>query len=70
MSREYPQVWGKFERNVEGKTLTFVIEDVPEAMWDSAVEFMLGNYIEEDVWWSTAGKRRLNFQLPLFDVFA
>ncbi|CAF4897683.1 unnamed protein product [Pieris macdunnoughi] len=55
MSREYPKVWGKFERNVEGKALAFVIEDVPEEMWDSAVEFMLGNYIEEDVWWSTAG---------------
>ncbi|CAG4937891.1 unnamed protein product [Colias eurytheme] len=54
--REYPKIWGKFERNVEGKgTLSFVIEDVPEAMWDSAVEFMLGNYVEEDVWWSTAG---------------
>ncbi|CAK1553724.1 unnamed protein product [Leptosia nina] len=55
MSREYPRVWGKFERDVRGKASSFVIEDVPESMWDAAVEFMLGNYIEEDVWWSTAG---------------
>ncbi|VVC96289.1 unnamed protein product [Leptidea sinapis] len=54
--REYPKIWSEFERTVEGKgVLKFVIEDVPESMWGAAVEFMLGNYVEEDVWWSTAG---------------
>lgn len=56
-SREYPKVWSTFERiTKDGKTLTFVIEDIPEEEWSNAVEFMLGNYIREDVWWTTAGK--------------
>lgn len=56
-SREYPSVWERFERNVEGGgTIKFVVEDISEAMWSTAVEFMLGNYIKEDVWWNTAGK--------------
>ncbi|XP_039749121.1 uncharacterized protein LOC120625918 [Pararge aegeria] len=55
-SREYPKIWGSFERIAEdGRTLAFVIEDIPEALWSEAVEFMLGNYIREDVWWITAG---------------
>nr|ATY51973.1 CRAL-TRIO domain-containing protein [Heliconius melpomene] len=55
-SREYPKTWGKFERITEdGKTLSFVIEDIPEDLWPTAIEFMLGNYIREDVWWTTAG---------------
>ncbi|KAI8428996.1 hypothetical protein MSG28_007585 [Choristoneura fumiferana] len=58
-SREYPSVWERFERNVEGGgTMKFVVEDISEAMWSTAVEFMLGNYIKEDVWWSTAGTAR------------
>ncbi|KAM3962289.1 uncharacterized protein ACR2FA_003519 [Aphomia sociella] len=55
-SREYPKVWGRFERTVEdGRTLTFEISDIPESMWSTAVEFMLGNYIREDVWWVAVG---------------
>ncbi|XP_004932030.3 uncharacterized protein LOC101740982 [Bombyx mori] len=55
-SREYPKVWSRFERTIQGdRTLQFEIEDIPESMWSTAVEFMLGNYIREDVWWSTAG---------------
>ncbi|CAH2107247.1 unnamed protein product [Euphydryas editha] len=55
-SREYPKVWSTFERiTKDGKTLAFVIEDIPETEWSNAVEFMLGNYIREDVWWTTAG---------------
>ncbi|CAH0728795.1 unnamed protein product, partial [Brenthis ino] len=55
-SREYPKVWGKFDRITEdGRTLTFLIEDIPEDLWHTAIEFMLGNYIREDVWWTTAG---------------
>ncbi|XP_061728797.1 uncharacterized protein LOC133533770 isoform X2 [Cydia pomonella] len=57
-SREYPKVWDRFERTVDGGTMKFVVEDVSEAMWSTAVEFMLGNYIKEDVWWSTAGTAR------------
>ncbi|XP_063361301.1 uncharacterized protein LOC134650272 [Cydia amplana] len=57
-SREYPKVWDRFERTVDGGTMKFVVEDVSEAMWGTAVEFMLGNYIKEDVWWSTAGTAR------------
>lgn len=56
-SREYPKIWGSFERiSEDGTTLAFVIEDIPEALWSEAVEFMLGHYIREDVWWNTAGK--------------
>ncbi|CAH0700007.1 unnamed protein product [Spodoptera exigua] len=55
-TREYPKVWSNFERNVEdGRMLKFEIEDIPESMWSTAVEFMLGNYIREDVWWKAAG---------------
>ncbi|KAG6446413.1 uncharacterized protein LOC115441096 isoform X2 [Manduca sexta] len=55
-AREYPKVWSHFERIVEdGRTLQFEVEDIPESMWSTAVEFMLGNYIREDVWWATAG---------------
>ncbi|XP_045764989.1 uncharacterized protein LOC123867147 [Maniola jurtina] len=55
-SREYPKIWGSFDRIAEdGRTLAFAIEDIPEALWSEAVEFMLGNYIREDVWWITAG---------------
>ncbi|XP_026485907.1 uncharacterized protein LOC113393306 [Vanessa tameamea] len=55
-SREYPKVWSTFERITEdGRTLAFIIEDIPEVLWSTAVEFMLGNYIREDVWWTTAG---------------
>ncbi|KAJ2947051.1 hypothetical protein O0L34_g16398 [Tuta absoluta] len=57
-SREYPKVWSRFTRQVGDSTLKFEIEDVPEAMWSTAVEFMLGNYIMEDVWWATAGTAR------------
>ncbi|KAL4706545.1 hypothetical protein ACJJTC_015743 [Scirpophaga incertulas] len=54
--RGYPKVWRRFERVTEdGSMLKFEIEDVPEAMWITAVEFMLGSYIREDVWWATAG---------------
>ncbi|XP_049866564.1 uncharacterized protein LOC126367185 [Pectinophora gossypiella] len=56
--REYPKVWSRFERQVEDTTLKFEIEDIPESMWSTAVEFMLGNYIREDVWWATAGTAR------------
>lgn len=56
-SREYPKVWSEFERRTEdGRILNFVIEDIPEDVWRTAVEFMLGSYIKEDVWWMTAGK--------------
>lgn len=56
-TREYPKVWSRFERLVEdGRTLKFEISDIPESMWSTAVEFMLGNYIREDVWWAAAGK--------------
>lgn len=56
-AREYPKVWSRFERIVEDRrTLKFEIEDIPASMWSIAVEFMLGNYIREDVWWTTAGK--------------
>lgn len=49
-------MWSRFERTIQGdRTLQFEIEDIPESMWSTAVEFMLGNYIREDVWWSTAG---------------
>lgn len=49
-------MWNRFERTVEGeRTLQFEIEDVPPTMWSIAVEFMLGNYIREDVWWAAAG---------------
>lgn len=59
-NRDYPKVWSRFERIVEdGRTLKFETEDVPESMWSTAVEFMLGNYIREDVWWATAGKLSL-----------
>ncbi|XP_028158701.1 uncharacterized protein LOC114351620 [Ostrinia furnacalis] len=55
-AREYPKVWKRFERTGEdGRMLRFEIEDVPEALWSTAVEFMLGNYIREDVWWVAAG---------------
>ncbi|CAH2075355.1 unnamed protein product, partial [Iphiclides podalirius] len=55
-SREYPKVWSEFERQVEdGRILNFVTKDIPEDMWKTAVEFMLGSYIKEDVWWMTAG---------------
>ncbi|CAK1604292.1 unnamed protein product [Parnassius mnemosyne] len=55
-SRVYPKVWSEFERQVEdGRILKFAIEDIPEDMWKTAVEFMLGSYIKEDVWWMTAG---------------
>ncbi|CAH0407800.1 unnamed protein product [Chilo suppressalis] len=55
-AREYPRVWRRFERTVDdGTKLKFEIEDIPETMWITAVEFMLGNYIREDVWWNTAG---------------
>ncbi|XP_031769542.1 uncharacterized protein LOC116413605 [Galleria mellonella] len=55
-NREYPEVFGRFERTVEdGTILTFEISDIPESMWSTAVEFMLGNYIREDVWWTTVG---------------
>ncbi|KAL0840305.1 hypothetical protein ABMA28_015577 [Loxostege sticticalis] len=55
-AREYPKVWRRFERTAEdGRTLRFEIEDVPEALWSTVVEFMLGNYIREDVWWIAAG---------------
>lgn len=58
-SREYPKTWGNFDRITDsGKTLSFVIEDIPEALWPTAIEFMLGNYIREDVWWTTAGKMK------------
>ncbi|CAG9785012.1 unnamed protein product [Diatraea saccharalis] len=53
--REYPKIWREFERTVDDGTLKFVIEDIPEAMWITAVEFMLGNYIREDIWWKMAG---------------
>ncbi|CAG9134911.1 unnamed protein product [Plutella xylostella] len=53
--REFPRVWGSFERTLENRTLKFQIEDVSEALWDTTVEFMLRNYIQEDVWWLTAG---------------
>ncbi|CAG9560535.1 unnamed protein product [Danaus chrysippus] len=56
MTREYPKVWSSFQRVAKnGKTLSFEIKDVPEDLWIEAVEFMLGNYIREDVWWITAG---------------
>ncbi|XP_023934987.2 uncharacterized protein LOC112043701 [Bicyclus anynana] len=55
-SREYPKIWGSFERIAkDGSTLAFIIQDIPEELWSEAVEFMLGNYIREDVWWMTAG---------------
>ncbi|XP_013178217.1 PREDICTED: uncharacterized protein LOC106125526 [Papilio xuthus] len=55
-SRIYPKVWSEFERQADdGRILNFSIEDVPEDTWKSAVEFMLGSYIKEDVWWKTAG---------------
>ncbi|XP_041976208.1 uncharacterized protein LOC121730995 [Aricia agestis] len=55
-ARQYPQNWTTFERILEnGDKLTFVVEDIPESYWEDAVEFMLGNYIREDVWWTTAG---------------
>ncbi|XP_068630776.1 uncharacterized protein [Battus philenor] len=55
-SRVYPKVWSEFERQAEdGRTLNFVIKDISEDMWKTAVEFMLGSYIQEDVWWKTAG---------------
>lgn len=53
----YPNVWSNFERIVQdGRMLKFEIEDIPESMWSTAVEFMLGNYIREDVWWKSAGE--------------
>lgn len=56
-TRDYPKVWSHFERIVEdGRMLRFEIEDIPESMWSTAVEFMLGNYIREDVWWKAAGE--------------
>lgn len=56
-SRIYPKVWSEFERQADdGRILNFSIEDVPEDTWNSAVEFMLGSYIKEDVWWKTAGE--------------
>lgn len=55
--RDYPKVWSRFERKVGDGTLKFEIEDIPESLWSIAVEFMLGNYIKEDVWWVTAGKK-------------
>ncbi|XP_013186443.2 uncharacterized protein LOC106131788 [Amyelois transitella] len=54
-SREYPKVWSRFERIVDEGTLRFEISDIPDSMWSTAVEFMLGNYIREDVWWIAAG---------------
>lgn len=58
MTREYPKVWSSFQRVAKnGKTLSFEIKDVPEELWIEAVEFMLGNYIREDVWWITAGNK-------------
>ncbi|XP_053602447.1 uncharacterized protein LOC128670647 [Plodia interpunctella] len=54
-SREYPKVWSRFERIVDDATLRFEISDIPDSMWSTAVEFMLGNYIREDVWWIAAG---------------
>ncbi|XP_059059578.1 uncharacterized protein LOC131852854 [Achroia grisella] len=57
MSNQQPSVvWSRFERTVEdGRILTFEITDIPESMWSTAVEFMLGNYLREDVWWTTVG---------------
>lgn len=65
--REFPRVWGSFERTHENRTLKFQIEDVSEALWDTTVEFMLGNYIQEDVWWLTAGKMKCFYILVLFN---
>lgn len=57
MARIFPKVWSAFERILQdGRTVHFQIEDVVEEMWSTVVEFMLGNYIREDVWWVTAGK--------------
>lgn len=57
MARASPQVWRAFEKNLrDDLALKFEIEDISEGMWSTAVEFMLGNYIREDVWWSNAGK--------------
>lgn len=55
-SREYPKAWSQFERDLEYGTLKFEIQDIPEAMWSTAVEFMLGNYIREDVWCANVGE--------------
>lgn len=60
-TRGYPKVWSRFERIVEdGRMIKFEIEDIPEIMWSTAVEFMLGHYIREDVWWKSAGEYSLN----------
>lgn len=60
-TRGYPNVWSYFERIVQdGRMLKFEIEDIPESMWSTAVEFMLGNYIREDVWWKSAGEFKRN----------
>lgn len=64
-TRGYPNVWSNFERIVEdGRMLKFEIEDIPESMWSTAVEFMLGNYIREDVWWKAAGEHLLVNWIP------
>lgn len=64
-AREYPKVWSHFERIVEdGRMLKFEIEDIPESMWSTAVEFMLGNYIREDVWWKSAGEIKTILKTP------
>lgn len=69
-AREYPKVWRRFERTAEdGRTLRFEIEDVPEALWSTVVEFMLGNYIREDVWWIAAGKCFLEYNIPCSNIF-
>lgn len=52
------KVWSAFERVLEdGRTVKFEIKNVSEDMRNTVVEFMLGNYIREDVWWVTAGKK-------------
>lgn len=55
-SREYPKAWSQFERDLDYGKLKFEIQDIPEAMWSTAVEFMLGNYIREDEWCVNAGE--------------
>lgn len=55
-SREYPRTWSQFVRDLDYGTLKFEIQDIPELMWSTAVEFMLGNYIREDVWCANAGE--------------